>query len=119
MCNGGVFHERSAPFSKRISLSRNPPDTVGFAASFAPFTGFGNGKSPLSQAKSDQDLPLKRSTAEARPICLQKAYFSPDFPTPLTPAPVMLARAVPAVGRSAIGFRRTSVSAPRPRRAGT
>jgi hypothetical protein len=34
-------------------FNRNPPDTSGFATSVAPFTGFGNGKSPLSQAKSD------------------------------------------------------------------
>ena len=51
-------------------LNRNPPDTASFAVSVAPFTGFGNGKSPSPPAKSDRDLPLKRSTAEARPICL-------------------------------------------------
>src|SRR4051812_3057672 len=66
-------------------INRNPPDTIGFAASFAPFTGFGNGKSPLSQAKSDQDLPLKRSTAEARPICLQEGVLLPRFPDATDP----------------------------------
>jgi hypothetical protein len=49
---------------------RDSPDTSGFAASVAPFTGFDNGKSPLPWAKGDRGLRLKRSNAEARPICL-------------------------------------------------
>jgi hypothetical protein len=49
---------------------RHPPGSASFAVSVVPFTGFGNGKLPSTPAKSDRDLPLKRSTAEMCPICL-------------------------------------------------
>src|SRR4051794_31089778 len=61
------YHPLSASWVHHI---RNPPDTSSFATSVVPLTGFGNSKSLLPRAKSDRDLPLKRSTAEARPIYL-------------------------------------------------
>src|SRR5215218_2874823 len=67
---------RQDPLGNR-DLTRNSPDTGSFAASIAPFTGFANGKSPSPRAKCDRDLPLKRSTAEARPICLHEGVPLP------------------------------------------
>src|SRR6478672_8467696 len=80
-----LYKRRSAAFHRIWPLlfgacevfSRNSPDTGSFAASIAPFTGFANSKSPSPRAKSDRDLPLKRSTAEARPICLHEGVPLP------------------------------------------
>src|SRR5689334_19705967 len=48
-------------------IHRIPP-VLRSASCLSP--AFGNGKSPSTRAKSDRDLPLKRSTAEVCPICL-------------------------------------------------
>src|SRR3954452_23578815 len=76
---GFVQHANPDSLAEKPGMSfiRNPPGTTSFAASVPPFTGFGNGKSPSRQAKSDRDLPLKRSTAEARPICLHEGVSLP------------------------------------------
>jgi hypothetical protein len=63
--------------SDKAPIIRNAPDSSSFAASIAPFTGYGNGKSPSLRAKGNQALRPKRSNAEAHPIGLYQSISLP------------------------------------------
>lgn len=64
------FIRQSVHVGISLWMNRHSPDSGGFAARIALFTGLGNGNSPLPRAKGDRGLRLTHSDAEARPICL-------------------------------------------------